>query len=300
MSFSNKGESFQFVLNVNPDEYCAHNLDEWHGFGFNMKLHDPFALPSMVKDTSVLLQPGYKYDAVIKSIQRVRDTERLGLCLSSFPLYMFPETKKYIKELCNIQCETEISWKHCSCMITMIKSAAVAFGKYNGLNKTDTGRICHFSDPVCAVELLKNFTDNGNWEDVYCPQCKVPCLETEYSYQITATSFPPKQRSDYYALNLNVTGGEFIAANYIVLNIFFGSALVNVIKEQQAFTLTDLYIYLGNNVGLFLGMSFMSFFEIFQLFAEVAIITVRTKFRSQKDIRIRNILVAPIDGQANV
>ena len=50
--------------------------------------------------------------------------------------------------------------------------------------------------------------------------------------------------------------------NFAYVSIGFADANVNLVEETQEITLRDMYIFIGGNIGLFLGMSFTSVFEI--------------------------------------
>jgi len=53
------------------------------------------------------------------------------------------------------------------------------------------------------------------------------------------------------------------SSKYVVLNIKFGNMDTTRVLEKQSFTLTDFVLYVANIFNLFVGMSFVSFAEVF-------------------------------------
>lgn len=46
-----------------------------------------------------------------------------------------------------------------------------------------------------------------------------------------------------------------------MLNVFFENNMASIVEDKQMYTLRDMFIYIGSNLCLFLGMSFMSLNE---------------------------------------
>lgn len=252
------------MLNAQKVEYCGYRKDIWYGVGIEVALHDPNNLPFPIYDTSVKLQPGMQYNIALKSQKYKRNTQHLGKCINSYPMYLFPGAKGYVKQFCIFQCENELLWKHCGCLIIDLPPIVKSFAKWHGLNENETNFRCSRDQILnCTTKLQKIAFNEG--VEKYCPQCKQPCEEDGFQFDITATAFPPNHLINYYSKMLNTSEKEIRDKNYIVLNVYFESSSVNVIIDSQKFDVRDLFIFIGNNVGLFLGMSFVSFFEIFDV-----------------------------------
>lgn len=102
-----------------------------------------------------------------------------------------------------------------------------------------------------------------------------PCLEERYKIQMTNMLLSNKNfKNDHQFDNMSVAE---LRKNFFVLSLNFDSMAIDVIEEMQAFTIQDLFIYFGNNMGLFLGMSFMSPFEVLLLFVALFLATASCK-----------------------
>ena len=58
------------------------------------------------------------------------------------------------------------------------------------------------------------------------------------------------------------------------ININYNVLGFTLFKEYQKITTIDLVTSIGGNIGLFLGLSFLSFFEVIELFVELLFLFV--------------------------
>lgn len=250
---------------MNRQEYCTVMQEEfWLPLGFIGGIHDPQSFGSFLSGTlkSMFFTSGFSYDIVIKPTVYRRHVENIGKCRTDQPLFAFPESEGYSKELCLMQCTNVYMWEQCQCIWFDSTSLRKAFAKkYNKTMKQV--KLCVGMDGGLCKLKLQEVLLNGQ-VDKFCPQCTLPpCFETVYDYQISALRFPPKNKETYYADMLNLTNVSLVEKNYFYLNIHLESMNVVVIDVTQSFTLRDLFTYIGNGAGLFLGMSFVSFYELF-------------------------------------
>ena len=54
--------------------------------------------------------------------------------------------------------------------------------------------------------------------------------------------------------------------NHLALNIFYDSYSYTTIQEVAKMDILDLISNIGGTLGLFIGMSFLSFAEVFEIF----------------------------------
>ena len=196
-----------------------------------------------------------------------------GRCYKKFPMYMFPNNTEYLQQYCRLQCQTELSWSRCECLITPLQSHGKAFAKI--YHDPDPGRDqylkanwnallgCGWRSVSSCIDKLWAYIDEHGL-DYLCSYCKPQCEETEFNYQKTISRFSSKGE---FPDNVSVTGfdEQYLSTNFLLLNVHFRNTLVNVIAEEQMYTSQDLVVFIGNNIGLFLGMSFISLFEIWDL-----------------------------------
>lgn len=255
----------KLILNANQDENCGYYTEQWKGAGLHVVIHDSRTLPSINFGTPIHLKPGYEFKIVVTPRFRIRYTADLGYCREKYQLYMFPENTIYLKELCLMQCEAEGLWFYCRCTISPLKVAVKHFAKAHNISDEDIHLACTGDKRSCLMNLPLGYERSM---DARCPHCKPPCQETEYVSQVTVTKFPPKHLVAFYKHELHVADEKTVAGNFLTLTVYFDSSPIEIVVEEQKFTLKDLFIYIGGSVGLFLGMSFMTFAELLQLFAD--------------------------------
>lgn len=121
-----------------------------------------------------------------------------------------------------------------------------------------------FSQLLCVNTQSSATFRSANFK-LNCSQCIQPCYETTYDFLVSQQKFPSHHTEKYF-LNLSNTSNisEF-RKSFILANFVYESMTVLTVYENQAYTVSDLFFSIGGTVGLFLGMSFLSFGDVFQL-----------------------------------
>jgi hypothetical protein len=125
-------------------------------------------------------------------------------------------------------------------------------------------------------EYYKNEIFKNNSE--FCPE---ECDSIKYSSSISHASYP--SYNEYLNLlnnsNLiskfpdkNKTSFEDLKRSVLSLKIYYSNLEYTEISQQAKFETWDLVSNLGGILSLFLGLSFLSFFDLFQLIFEVFIV----------------------------
>lgn len=68
---------------------------------------------------------------------------------------------------------------------------------------------------------------------------------------------------------------DFVKKNFALVNIYYDEIKYTVMEESPAMEIIDLIANVGGTLGLFLGVSFLSFAEIAELIFEIIVITLR-------------------------
>lgn len=250
---------------MEQNEHCdaARNYE---GAGFTTIIHDPVNFnPSMSLASAINLQPGYATDVILQPSVFSRETAFLGLCNSSN--YFIRERQSYFKSLCVMFCFIRSVVEVCKCAPrTIIPKVDNGLMEFYSMN-TSMIKDCTKEDLMCATTEQTNTYRSTDSKDK-CPECLQPCFETTYQFLITRRKFPSRNEGDYFVQLLNKTNVTEVRKNFLLINIFFESLTVIKVVESQAFTLLDSFIYIGNVIGLFMGMSFMIGGEIFQLITQ--------------------------------
>ena len=103
------------------------------------------------------------------------------------------------------------------------------------------------------------------------------CDSINYDISTSVTKFPSKL---HYINNLKnneklkkLFNGNFtyelLSESYLEICVYFENLEYTEIRQEIKTTIIDLISNIGGLLGLFLGMSFLSFFEFLELFAQI-------------------------------
>ena len=128
---------------------------------------------------------------------------------------------------------------------------------------------------IIFKETLKNFNEsvkNFDWTDnkIYKLALNIDISTTfDESNKINENE---NLRKDFVKRALNEkTARESV----IKVNLYYDSLSYELSTESPKMTLADLLASIGGNLGLFMGMSLMSFSEILEVLLEIIIIKLR-------------------------
>ncbi|XP_033096490.1 degenerin-like protein unc-105 [Anneissia japonica] len=133
-------------------------------------------------------------------------------------------------------------------------------------------------DDECVEDFQKRFRGSGYSKCL----CKQPCNTTSYTSDISTSYWP----SDNYKENLkerlvnfskplrktveaDCRDNKAIRLNLLNLDIYYQDLNYEVITQSFTYTFIDLIGALGGLVGLWLGLSILTIFEVFELFIDL-------------------------------
>lgn len=107
------------------------------------------------------------------------------------------------------------------------------------------------------------------------------CNTIEYDFKISATKFPGKIYAKYLRNNSKIKSKysngydielEDLRESLVSFSIYYYDFKYTFISQSPKMQLVDLVSNFGGLLGLFVGMSFLSFGELIQIIIEVLII----------------------------
>lgn len=279
---------FQVLLNAHAEEYCLRGIENY-GLGFRTLVHDTNSHASFNLDPSFTLGPGYEYTVTLRPIiYDLRNySEWLGKCTRYVYSFLNPNGTKYNRELCFMSCFAEIIWRSCNCLIVEkssdlyhLESTALHLGTQTSFLKT-----CDYYDSNQQECISKHFVDYVKLNpDEYCPMCKRKCLETKYEFVITAKKLSYRKLKTL--LPNSSMPNESLRKNFLLVSFVFNEMTSQSVREIQAFTSLQLYMYIGGTLSLFLGSSTISFYEIIHhLFLTVSIFLKSPTEKKRRETR---------------
>lgn len=255
-------------MKINQSDQCG-NIEMKEGSGMLFHVHNKETIPSRFASKYSYLSPGFHTSVSLQKIKYNRKTENLGRCSHHVELYIALNADQYYQDKCYYQCYGELVVKNCHCFPAQMISFREKFNrkfKQFGINNNDL-LLCQPSDNKCLKKLFDpRFTDvlsNCN--------CPVPCIEDGYIFRLSHTVLSKRLFGKKYE---NLTDVDF-KHNFLAVSFEFATMMNEVVEETQAFTIIDTFIYMGSNIGLFLGMSFMSLGEIFVLKVQLLEVLIR-------------------------
>jgi hypothetical protein len=124
----------------------------------------------------------------------------------------------------------------------------------------------------CMSEYLKLFRKKDQYKkcNQYCPmECfTINYLINAYSYQLPVNGNVSKiSKSNFYTNEFNTY--EEIKRSFFGIRVYYNDLKYTLISEEPKTKTFNFVSNIGGILGAFLGISFLSFIEIFQIFYEI-------------------------------
>jgi hypothetical protein len=148
------------------------------------------------------------------------------------------------------------------------------------------------STPACLIGLqlfdsLRKFA-RFYFQDVAikCSECPLECESEFYTLTTSSLDYPTKIYADMLSsqgavlrrFNNKKPTYQQIKQSIASININYNQLCYTQIKEAQKITAIDLATNIGGTIGLFLGLSLLSFIEILELLIEIIFVFFEKKF----------------------
>lgn len=235
-------------------EFICNGLDQ----GYKIILHSPYEFP---ETKSRYFQIPYNYKAVImiKPVitNKVDGLETLSLnkrqCYleGEKELYFF---KKYTKRNCELECLTNMTRRMCGC---------VSFY----MPRESHTKICGTS----KIQCYRNVTRISAQHDPVKCNCLPSCTSIVYDAEMHEFVYDIENYLQIYDSLLANISDEIIdepltelrGMQYNRISIFFKDANFIAMKRAVLYGWSDFFANVGGLLGLFMGISIVSFVEIF-------------------------------------
>ena len=143
---------------------------------------------------------------------------------------------------------------------------------------------CNYVQYICLIETMKSFL-NGEYSDECFNLCPIECEKSIYSYYISQSSSFSRSYAEGYMKNELIKSKfgnktityEEVKNSIVKVNIYFDGLRYTEIEETPSVTLFNLISNIGGTLGLFIGISLLSFIEIIEIFYELLVTIVKYK-----------------------
>lgn len=169
----------------------------------------------------------------------------------------------YSQKICYRLCLQEFIRKKCSCID----------GSLPSIDKNT--EICQNIDSLkCVAESrVDYFSDH---ESELCSDCPQECDTTSFQISASSSRYPTRYYQNYLSSRTNIlsrfppgTPSSEITKSTVLLNVFYDDLATTYTTELPALTPVGLLGIIGGNLGLFIGISLLTFVEIIELILEI-------------------------------
>lgn len=265
---------------MQQNEYCS--SEPWTGAGFSVFVHDFKTLSSFSLESVLHLTPGYDFTISLQPVTHDRRnfSQWLGRCTNYVYNFFKPEDKDYSRMACFFSCMGQRVWDICKCLSVHPNSSLVSIGTARYLNTpVDNLKTCTYENRWCIKEQAFNYFSQT--ADEACPKCKVTCLETKYKIKLTSKKLSNtflKSLNSLYNNNFTLYNKpNIIMKNLLIVSFVFEDMSLVTVSEKQEITPLDLFISIAGTLGLFLGASVITSYEILhQMLITLSLIGIKT------------------------
>jgi hypothetical protein len=124
----------------------------------------------------------------------------------------------------------------------------------------------------CSNSVTNIFRQN-QIDDECLANCALECDTVNYDFTLSSSSYPSRQAFNLFSSQLNNVSYETIKSRTLELNIYYAELSYTKISESPQTSIIDLFSNIGGTMGLYVGVSFLSFIEIVEALLEIIFIS---------------------------
>lgn len=146
-----------------------------------------------------------------------------------------------------------------------------------------------FSDVNCDGWNFANFYSQ-DVKSICGDECPLECNKAVYSITTSFVEYPSKSYARilrqnkkiqaFFDGNLTAMTDEALKKSLLQLNVYYAELSYEVYSESQKTSLVDLVSGIGGTLGLFLGMSFLSFVEFIDLIVQICLVLIKSQSKT--------------------
>jgi acid-sensing ion channel 5 len=217
----------------------------------------------------------------IKKIFRTKLEPPHGNCLNDFsftPYYnqiLNKLNRSYSEELCKKICTQDQFIKLCGCQ-----------HPNHIFDTSSSASVCYFDGNDTQRECFYNFQINLPYLDYCKSACPYECNSMEYEILSHTALYPTSfytnilyNYSNTRGLNLSLSE---IPQAFVKVYIYYDSLRYTKTVQSSQMEMSDLMANIGGNLGLFLGMSFLTFAEIIEISFNTVFIFIKYRLLNRK------------------
>ncbi|XP_011408197.1 PREDICTED: acid-sensing ion channel 1-like [Amphimedon queenslandica] len=200
----------------------------------------------------ISVPPGRAIDVGVRRKATKDETSEAG-CIDDMDLPFFPKDKfDYSQFACreNAIMERIAKRSSCNCVIHPDRPSTGAYSSTPN---------CTMSNACCLLHEYNTFHPQSSSEE-----CPLPCYFSYYEWTASYSSFPNGRYLDRLVNTLNKSA-DYIKSNFLSVNVFLDDIQLTTTITQYTYGPEALLGEIGGQLGLFIGVSIITFFEVLVL-----------------------------------
>ena len=281
------------LLLYNPIDKHDHNVYNTYG----MRLFIDNQTDDMSYTRGINLHPGSATDigikkTIIKNLPKpYSECEDLSFFSSELYDFIVRSGKMYKQKDCNNLCIQKSINEKCGCN-------QLLYERYKDLPACVSN-----NQTECSFKQIELFEETI--ADSCIKQCPLECKSVSFEFDISLSRFhsgnllhdkdseeesSEKSKNNFYD-NFNE---EVIADKFMFVNVYFEELKYKLIEEHESQTIVTLISNVGGTMGLFLGISLLSFIEILEIFIFIPVIIGNNIFKNTSVLKVKNAPVLKV------
>ncbi|CAF0715638.1 unnamed protein product [Brachionus calyciflorus] len=196
----------------------------------------------------------------------------------NFKLYKLIHSKNisYNQKLCIDLCFQDLIIQECKCF----------YGGYAFFGDQSIKPCFSYTDFKCYDPIIKNnLSDSSILKKICLPQCPLECNSMKFNILYSFNDFINEKNNEDLNSFYNFTGTNRrqMKKDLTLINLYYETLNYEEIIEKESIDFVGLLSNLGGIAGLFLGISFLSLVEIFEMAFQILYFFIgRTKIKQIK------------------
>ncbi|XP_055887095.1 amiloride-sensitive sodium channel subunit alpha-like isoform X2 [Biomphalaria glabrata] len=256
----------ELTLFLETDEYIPGITN---GRGIQVVIHQPGTVP-FPKDEGIAVAAGSQTFIGLRVVKVTRLGEPYSPCTST-DNFVTKYSKTYTRNTCQKICQEMSVRDKCHCYDESELELYDVIENPTGLKPCR-----NMSQLMCVSKVV--FQYDGT--DSSC-ECNNPCSETVYAKSIASRQWPSPSYADLLIQAICQEKPNSTCSvlknkdnlnkleDFIKLNIYFEDLNYEELSEQEDYTTTQLLSDIGGTIGLWIGLSVLSLFELVNLVTEL-------------------------------
>ncbi|RNA32454.1 acid-sensing ion channel 1-like [Brachionus plicatilis] len=242
--------------------------------GAHLFINDNLVKPRIGKGFQV--SPGSYSNIIIERIKNMQMPKPYSDCVDNLDtIYSFDS--EYYREVFR----SNLTYNQIECLNAYIHSKIYERCKCDDMTSNliiDNGNLCDtFEKQLCSINIRKEIT-TSNYKETVSKLCPLECESIRYDWKKSEGKYPSASYARDLAKSEKVirlfenrsnVSLEELRDNILAINIYYETIEQTEITENASYTWDGLIGSIGGTLGLFLGMSLLSFADFIDLAVQI-------------------------------